>query len=142
RPGFRETLLAIKRDPAVRAKVERAARQQLSLGTHARRLVAFYKRVIADRGMEPIRLPAWLNVAASLPVVGAAVRDLSTAVETAQNDLWQLRLSERRRDLREQNAQRKLGALERQGASLEGVVDELRRKLEAASAAVETRSTV
>jgi putative sugar O-methyltransferase len=136
-PGFRDELLAAKRDPRLRAAVETAARR-LSLCGHASRLAALYERMTADRPR--IAIPRWLSLGQKAPLIGKRFGYLKRGIEGLQRTIdWQQqvaqeqrRRSQNERDFRLQQNQNELEALRRQNQSeLEALRRQSESKIEA-----------
>ena len=103
-PGFRERLLAIKHDRAQATRVEQAS-QTLSLDGNIARLAAFYDRILHEEADARVRWDYPLSVARSLPILGAPLRRMDTAVERINRSVEQLRTelrAERQQDRRRQ----------------------------------------
>jgi putative sugar O-methyltransferase len=79
RPGFREKLLAAKRDPDLKARTERAARL-MSLNRHGGRLGAFYERLLASRARPFLKQPGWLRYGKIVPFLGRAAWNIERQV--------------------------------------------------------------
>lgn len=74
-PGFRDRLLAIKRDRAWTERVQAAARR-LSLNEQSRRLTRFYEHIAGDDQFRPSPLPSWITRGQRLPIIGRSLRRL------------------------------------------------------------------
>jgi putative sugar O-methyltransferase len=88
-PGFRDKLLAQKRDRAARKRAVDAA-SELSLDRNAHRLAGFYERVIAETAGKWARIGYPFNLARALPVVGKAFRRLEFEVQQVNQRASQL----------------------------------------------------
>ncbi len=124
-PGFRDLLLAVKRDPDQHRDVEEAAKR-LSVGRHASRLAALYERVIAGRPQ--LGIPRWLSLPHKVPLLGPRLAHLKRNIEglhqtidwQRQNAQEQRRRRQNERDLRMQQnreSHSELHALRRQSHS-------------------------
>ena len=90
RPGFRDRLLAIKRDPEQAASVERAS-QRFSLAKNVVRLAAFYDRIVQEDLGSKVRWDYPLSVARSIPVLGRPFRRMDAAVKRVNRSVERLR---------------------------------------------------
>lgn len=79
-PGFREHLLAMKRDPALRARAQDAA-GRLSIERNVSRLDAFYGRIIDEGDRHRLRLGFAWSVAGRLPLLGSRFRRLESEIQ-------------------------------------------------------------
>lgn len=126
-PGFREQLLAIKRDPATAEKVEAAA-GALSLERHAHRLARFYEQVIEDEPVGRIRIPLWLKVAHRVPRLGTAFRSLAAQLHAANVSHQSLRAAEQnvvRSDLKDGLSTKRTKRLEEELAAVSAAKAEI-----------------
>jgi putative sugar O-methyltransferase len=132
-PGFRDLLLAVKRDPDQHRDVEKAAKR-LSVGRHASRLAALYERVIAGRPQ--LGIPRWLSLPRKVPLLGPRLGHLKRNIEglhqtidwQRQNAQEQRRRRQNERDIRMQQSREshtELDALRRQS---QGEFDALRQQ--------------
>jgi putative sugar O-methyltransferase len=80
RPGFRDELLAIKRDRGRAAVVNKAVRK-LSLDRNVSRLSDFYKRIAEDDRRFRVRLGLKWSLAAMLPLLGLPFRRMEHAIQ-------------------------------------------------------------
>jgi putative sugar O-methyltransferase len=136
-PGFRDQLLAAKRDPQRRADVEEAARR-LSLDRNAWRLAAFYESVIADRVR--LGIPRWLSLPPNVPLLGRRFAYLKRNIEGLHDTIdWlkqtaqeQRRRGQIERDFRLQQSRSEIDALRRQNRDeLEALHQQSRADLDA-----------
>jgi putative sugar O-methyltransferase len=98
-PGFRDLLLAVKRDPDQHRDVEEAAKL-LSVGRHASRLAALYERVIAGRPQ--LGIPQWLSLPHKVPLLGPRLGHLKRNIEGLHQTIdWQRQNAQEQRRARQ-----------------------------------------
>ena len=98
-PGFRDLLLAVKRDPDQHRDVEEAAKR-LSIGRHASRLAALYERVIAGR--RQLGIPRWLSLPHKVPLLGPRLGHLKRNIEGLHQTIdWQRQSAQEQRRRRQ-----------------------------------------
>ena len=132
-PGFRDLLLAVKRDPDQHRDVEEAAKQ-LSVGRHASRLAALYERVIAGRPQ--LGIPRWLSLPHKVPLLGPRLAHLKRNIEglhqtidwQRQNAQEQRRRGRNERDFRMQQTRESHSALHALRQQSHSELDALRQQ--------------
>jgi putative sugar O-methyltransferase len=134
-PGFRDLLLAVKRDPDQHRAVEEAARR-LSIGRHASRLAALYERVIAGRPQ--LGIPRWLSLPHKVPLLGPRLAHLKRNIEglhqtidwQRQNAQEQRRRRQNERDFRMQQNRESRSELHALRQKSQSEIDALRQQQE------------
>jgi putative sugar O-methyltransferase len=134
-PGFRDLLLAVKRDPDQHRDVEEAAKL-LSVGRHASRLAALYERVIAGRPQ--LGIPQWLSLPHKVPLLGTRLGHLKRNIEglhqtidwQRQNAQEQRRARQNERDFRMQQNRESHSELDALRQQSQSELDALRQKQE------------
>jgi putative sugar O-methyltransferase len=111
KPGFREELLASKKDRARIAAMERAVKK-FSIEENVHRLADFYTRIMDNTSTDWIRLSYPWSVAKGLPVVGKTFRQLDAEIQHAN------RAVSSQKTLIQNNRQ-EIASLQRQLASLQ-----------------------
>jgi putative sugar O-methyltransferase len=89
-PGFRDKLLAIKRDPARGERLEKAA-HALSIDKHIGRLAELYDAIIDEDRRTRVRIGSRWSAAKMLPIVGGSIRTMETAVQHLNDEVLDLR---------------------------------------------------
>ena len=127
KPGFREHLLAIKRDRERAAIVEHAA-NKLSIENNIRRLADFYTNIMDDTQVDWIRLGYPWSVAKGMPVIGKTFRQLDAEIQHTNRGMSAQKALV-------QKHQQRLASLQRQLDSLRSDLQTRRTALDGESAA-------